>query len=722
MIYRLYTIPIVVFLVVFAVSSYLVTTYQRLAEKEQVLLMSQIIASEGANIERRLSRSLSSTYILASLVRKNGGELNDFEYYAADIISSLGGISNLQLAPNGIINEIYPLIGQEKALGHNILKDDARKNVAKQAIKTGKLTLAGPFQLLQGGTAVIGRNPIFLPNGEGKEEFWGFASALVYLEDLLASTDLELLKEQGYSYQISRVSQVTGEREVFSGQKEALENFVAHIITVPNAKWELLLGRKPSSPAYFVPLLFIFSAVIALLLGYLTYILVRQPVVLSELVKKRTEELEKLAFYDPLTGLCNRRLFNDYVGKMIDHTARSDNRLALLYLDIDDFKRINDSMGHDAGDELLKAVAGKLQSTLRTSNIIARLGGDEFCLLVSNWRTIEILKIVAERTLSAFSEPFSVQDRKVFITPSIGITIAGQDGDNVGDLLKHADMAMYAAKNSGKNDYRFFNDKMNKEINERVEIEHSLREALEQNQFVLHYQPIVQLSPTRVIALEALVRWQHPTKGLIFPDQFINVCEETGLIVPLGYWVLRQACKDLRKLEEIFPSDVRICINVSQRQFSDPSMAMKFSQTLQENKVNANKVELELTESMVMQEVQYSVGVMHLLKEMGFNIAIDDFGTGYSSLSRLKGMPVDTLKIDRSFIMDIGKSSESDQLVQVIIAIAEKLNLSVIAEGIEEEMQKNFLINSGCTVGQGYYFGKPQAIEQLEKYQLPMTG
>ncbi len=719
---RLYIIPILVFSLVFAICSYVFTSYKRLAEQEQQILMSEIIANQGSIIERRLSRSLSSTYILASLLRQNNGQLDDFESYAADIIQSLGGISNLQLAPDGIVNSIYPLAGQERALGHDILHDDARRDVAWQAIETGRLTLAGPFELVQGGVAVIGRNPIFLNDETGEAQFWGFASALIYLKDLLASTDLDSLPQKGYTYQLMGTSPITGDLEIYAGEEAPLVNPVKYSIKVPNAEWTLCLSRESSIPSFAKNLFVLLNLSISILLAYLTYILVKQPVVLKELVRQRTDDLEKLAFYDPLTSLCNRRLFNDHIERMINHIDRSGENFALLYLDIDNFKRINDSLGHEAGDILLVSIAERLKSILRKSNIIARLGGDEFCILAANWKSIHDVRVIAEKIIKAFDEPILLENRKTFVTPSIGISIAREDGDNVSDLLRRADMAMYVAKESGKNAYRFFNDKMNNDLSDRIEIEHSLTVALDDNQFVLHYQPIVDLRSGRVVSVEALVRWQHPRKGLIYPDKFISVCEKTGLMVPLGCYVLRQACKDRNELAAVFSDDIKISVNLSQRQFQDHEMIDTFAQILSETKVTATQVELELTESMLMEKVGESIELMHELKDMGFSLAIDDFGTGYSSLSKLKSLPIDTLKIDREFIMDLGNDPEGDQLVEAIIAMADKLNLEVIAEGIEEEKQSAFLLNSGCSKGQGYYYSKPKSIEQLHDWQLPMAG
>lgn len=711
---RLYIIPLAVFLVTGTLCSLLISAYHRLSIEEQTLLMEEIAFVQGSSIEQRLMRSMSSSYIIEALLVEHDYQLENFDTYANHLIKSLGGITNLQLSPGGVVSKIYPLEGHEKALGHNILRDDTRKKEAYIAIETQKLTIAGPFSLIQGGSAIIGRNPVFKNNPQGEQEFWGFVSVLLYLDDLLSYTELDTLNKKGYNYQLNRLDPMTNKTVVFAGTEQKLVNPVKHTIKLANAQWELCLSRTASMPDFVVYFAIPFtSIVIALILAYLSFRVIREPAKLASLVSKRTKELEELAFYDSLTGLCNRRLFNSHLEKMIAQSARTKHAISLLYLDLDHFKHINDSLGHDAGDALLIEVSKRLTKSLRKSDIIARLGGDEFCIILADFKTPGALSIVAEKIIKALQEPVFVSGQEIVITPSIGITIYPQDGDSLVELLKHADLAMYAAKEQGRNCYRFFNESMNHHFEQRIETETALRRALRNDEFVLHYQPIVNLGTRKPIAVEALLRWNDPEKGLVYPDKFISICEETGLIVPLGYWVFRQACEDLGSLKEILNEQIQLSINISLSQFNDPELINTLQEILSDTAVSAKRIELELTETMVMSNPDHAIDIMRQLADIGFSIAIDDFGTGYSSLSKLKSLPADTLKIDREFIADVGKSADNDQLIQAIIAMADKLGLGVVAEGVETEAHLHFLLKSGCIIGQGYFFSKPKPLGEL---------
>lgn len=714
---RLRILPLIAFSITLLAGLVIVNNYHALWGKEQSMLMSELVDSQGSTIQRHLSRSFASTYILKSLIEIDNGDVKNFDAYAKNIFDSIGGITNLQLAPDGIVQHIYPLSGHEKAIGHNILKDDKRRDEAALAITNRELTLAGPFQLVQGGTAVIGRNPIFLKNAEGEEYFWGFASVLTHLDDLLSATDLDTLKNKGYQYQLSNISSKTD--NIFAQSHQHLgsaETIIKKTIDVPNGKWLLCMGREPQPWHHITLVLQILLAVcFSGLVTYITYALLKRPIHLQQLVDQKTEALHKLAFYDPLTRLCNRRLFNDLLTRMITTNERNGKRMALLYLDLDDFKRINDSLGHESGDQLLKIIGERLSSVVRKSDVVARIGGDEFCALLPNIKTGMNAAHVAEKILSAIEKPIKLDTHSVRVTPSIGITLAPDDGTDSVQLLKNADLAMYSAKENNRNNYQFFEHKLNTNTLARLILERELSQAVENNEFILHFQPQICLATQQTKGIEALVRWQHPSKGLLFPGDFIQFAEDSNLIIPIGAWVLEQACKQLKQLNQ---PNLTVSVNLSPRQFSDPNLLSTITTVLTNTGLEGYQLELEITETALMKNMANAIHTLKQIKALGILIAIDDFGTGYSSLSQLKNLPADTLKIDREFIKDITERADNAVITEVIIGMGHKMGLTVIAEGIETEEQLSIISQMKCDMAQGYFFSKPVELETLNNYLL----
>lgn len=429
--------------------------------------------------------------------------------------------------------------------------------------------------------------------------------------------------------------------------------------------------------------------------------------------KQTQEQIEQLAFYDPLTLLGNRRLFREQLELEIKKTQRSGDVFALFYLDIDNFKQVNDTLGHDIGDRLLKAIAERLKYVLRNSDLISRLGGDEFIALLPGISGPKEAVLVAEKLLQVICEPIQLAGADVRVTVSLGITMAPTDGEEWSVLMKNADMAMYRAKRNGRNNFQFFTHEMNAEVLARATMERELKEALQSENFCLHYQPqwtlLAELQP---LCMEALVRWQHPEKGMIPPNEFIPVAEELGLIVELGEYVLNQACKDGKALLDN-GHQVRVAVNLSMRQFFDPGLLDKIALALDSHKFPARLLELEITESMIMEDVNQVINTLSQLKELGVSLSIDDFGTGYSSLSYLKQLPVDNLKIDASFVRDIPHDKDDMEITAAVIAMAHKLGLKVVAEGIETHDQLAFLRENGCELGQGFLLAKPMEIDSI---------
>lgn len=419
------------------------------------------------------------------------------------------------------------------------------------------------------------------------------------------------------------------------------------------------------------------------------------------------EEIALLAYNDPLTGLPNRHLFMNRLEQALAQTERTEQLIGLLYMDIDHFKSVNDTLGHHQGDILLKQIAGRMGKQVRKSDTLARLGGDEFILLAIGLRRSEEAMIIAQTLLDVFEKPFRLDGQEFFITPSIGIAISPEDGDNPGLLMKHADIAMYSAKQKGRNTYACFSSEMDRKVRERREMEKDLREALQNKQFSLAYQPQFNLETGLIVGAEALLRWSHPEKGMISPDQFIPVAEKTGLIGPIGKWVLTEACRQNTEWLKSGHPPLRVTVNLSAYQFKQTDFTATVAEILFDTKLPPHLLELELTESLAMDDTESNIDAMHQLRKLGTSLSIDDFGTGYSSLSYLRDLPVDRLKIDRSFIGRLPGDAHSSAIVDAIIAMAKSLDLVVIAEGVEKQQQIDFLKSRHCDIIQGYFSGRP---------------
>jgi diguanylate cyclase (GGDEF)-like protein/PAS domain S-box-containing protein len=430
--------------------------------------------------------------------------------------------------------------------------------------------------------------------------------------------------------------------------------------------------------------------------------------------KRAQATINHLAYHDVLTGLANRTLFYDRLTMEIARAHRSKHMMAIMFLDLDRFKYVNDMMGHAVGDMLLTSVGQKLKDCVRTTDTVARIGGDEFTIFLPEISRGEDAAKVAQKIISVLREPWKLSGGEFQITASIGIVLYPNDGENIDTLIKNADTAMYRAKEK-ENNYQFYTPDMNAKAVERMEMELALRKAYEQGNFILHYQPQVNISTGNIIGVEVLIRWQHPEKGMILPLEFIQLAEETGLIVPIGEWVLRTACKQSKAWQVAGFKPIILAVNISACQFSNIQLVEKVSEILDETGLNPSVLELEITESTAMKDVDFSVAMLKKLREMGINIAIDDFGTGYSSLNYLKRFPITTLKIDRSFVRDVMENPEDAAIVSTIIVLAKKLKFNVIVEGIETCLQKDFFLAQGCTMGQGYLYSKPVTEEEFEK-------
>jgi len=421
------------------------------------------------------------------------------------------------------------------------------------------------------------------------------------------------------------------------------------------------------------------------------------------------KQLTQQAFYDSLTGLPNRVLFRDRLGQALVRAGRRKDAVGVLFLDLDNFKLVNDSLGHQFGDKLLTEAAARLRACVRAQDTVARLGGDEFVVILELLAGEEDALPVAKAIAHQFSRPFVLDGREVVVTASIGIAISDAGQEHAESLLRDADLAMYRAKSDGRARYIVFDPSMQTDSLARLELENDLRHALDQNELRVHYQPIVVMESGEFTEVEALVRWQHPTRGLVSPGEFIPIAEETGLIIPLGLWVLEEACRQVVAWHEQFATKnlLTLSVNLSPRQFQQPSLVADVARVLHESGLPASCLKLEITEGVIMRDAEATIRTLWELKDLGLQLAIDDFGTGYSSLSYLKRLPLDVLKIDRSFVSGIGNNQEDTAIVHAIMALAKSLSLKVTGEGIETAEQAALLGEWGCDRGQGYLFSRP---------------
>src|SRR6266852_666310 len=433
--------------------------------------------------------------------------------------------------------------------------------------------------------------------------------------------------------------------------------------------------------------------------------------------KRYQEQLEFHANFDALTGLPNRNLLHDRLRQSV-FAQRFVRSIGVVFLDIDHFKFVNDSLGHNTGDKLLQKVAERLTETVRDGDTVARLGGDEFILILTDQPGQEVIYRAMQRIINKVAEPIDVDGQELMVTCSAGISLYPQDGSVVEALLKNADAAMYQAKEKGRNNFQFYTAEMNRQVNERLKTETSLRRALERDEFELYYQPRFNVGSGALVGCEALLRWQHPERGLLLPERFIALAEETGLIVPIGEWVLRSACDQARAWQKDGCAPIAVSVNLSMRQFRQEALANAIDDALRRSGLEPRLLEMELTESLIMHDTEVAIRILLRLREIGVDISVDDFGTGHSSLSYLTKLPISALKIDQSFVQDIEGSGRADEglVAQTIISLARNLKLKVVGEGVETGAQFEFLKKHDCDEVQGFHLGKPMPASEVELF------
>ena len=815
----------------------------RLARERAQVLAADLAADHAQSLQRGMERALSATYAIAALVRQAQGQVQDFEGVASEMLPFYPGIVALGIAPGGIICCVVPRQGNEKSIGFNQLTDAAQNNEARRARDTGRLTLAGPLQLAQGGLGVVGRLPIFLTDGLGQRTFWGFSYVTLRFPEALESARLSLLPDRGYAYELWRTDPESGSRQrIAAWSEQALVEPVERTLELPNGAWTLsvapIQGWRNKAE---LTLEAATGLLISALLGYLAWLLYAmrlRDMQLEALVEQRTHEIRatqqhleatmnaipdllfevgldgryysthsprqdllaqpsdqllgrtvqevmppeaaavvlqalqeanektwstgvqiclpleigphwfelsvarkerspgddprfvvisrditqsrqaeekvrQLAHFDALTGLPNRSLLADRCHYALSSAQRNGQRVALMFLDLDHFKNVNDSLGHRVGDALLCALARRLVGLVREQDNVSRLSGDEFILVLPETDALGAAH-VAEKLLRAAAEPFEIDAHELIVTPSIGVAMFPEDGADFDTLSRCADAAMYFAKQHGRNHYRFFTAEMQARSERSLLLENALRRALERNQLHLHYQPQVCVATGAIIGAEALLRWNHPELGAVSPAEFIPVAESSGMILPIGEWVLRTATRQLQVWMQAGHT-LTMAVNLSLVQFRQADFPQRIGSILEEADLPAHCLELELTEGVAMTDPESAIAMMDKLHQRGVLLSIDDFGTGYSSLSHLKRFKVYKLKIDQSFVRDITVDPDDRAIVSAIISMADSLGMQTIAEGVETAGQLDFLRSEGCAEVQGYYYSRPVPAQQFQQ-------
>lgn len=609
---------------------------------------------------------------------------------------------HIALAPDLVIRYVYPLAGNEAALGVNYRLVPEQYAAVEKAVASGGPLLAGPVQLVQGGSGLVLRVPVLLSD----KQLWGIIAAVIPLERLLQQTQLEKL-QQDYYLGLSGRDGDMHDPELFWGDQvlQGLPSVYANI-RLPNGQWRLHAFPKQHMPLLAgLPTLFLPAGILVIfLLSTGLYVLLR-------LSQERQQALQTVAWqasFDPLTGLANRSVLLGQLELMLKHAKAQRTQLAVLSLDLDEFKQVNESLGHPVGDQLLQLVADRLLEQLHGPELVARSGGDEFVLVLPASSQSEALENFCQTLLKSFQAPFMVRNTPLSISTSIGVAIYPNDGLLAIDLLKHADRAMYEAKHLGRNTFHFYDAGMQKEADHFVHLHHEILKGIEQRQFFLVYQPIFDVASRRFSKGEALVRWQHPERGLISPFDFIPVAERTGAIRPLGQWILQQAIADMQLFQQL-GLDLQISVNRSSQEFNQSKVADEWLTQLSAAGLLPEQLILEITESVFMDTVSVQQFNVLSLHQQGVKLAIDDFGTGYSALNYLSRYPVDFIKIDKSFINHIAEQDKACALVAVLINMAKVLDVQVVAEGVETREQFDLLLKLGCDYIQGYYCARPLA-------------
>ncbi|WP_442113937.1 putative bifunctional diguanylate cyclase/phosphodiesterase [Pseudomonas sp. NUPR-001] len=684
-------------------------------ESELVANAAARLSGVRAALEAQLRSAFGETEGIAQLLSADGQISSEhFRDMARQAMASVPHIRHVSLAPGDVIADVYPLTGNRSVIGLDYRRLPDQYPMLQRARDHYSPVLAGPVQLYQGGRGLIYRRPVFLKGHKGVKMYWGNVSIVADIDRLLSAAGLDLdpgfeMALRGADGQGSAGGMIWGDPNLFD------EHAVTVNVDVPGGLWQLAarpLGGWPSMSLFASPL-FLFALTCTGLFSVFVAQLNRSNRLIhlrNHELKQSQAQLERLAHFDLITGLPNRVLFNQRLTQAIG----GDKPLAVLVLDIDGFKQVNDSLGHPMGDLLLQQATARFVQLVDDQDGLCRLGGDEFAFFLTGAEQVCIEQV--QGLLQALQLPFELNGNAALVTGSIGLAWCPEHGQSSDRLLRHADTAMYAAKESGRNAWRLYHPDMTLRLQAQLSLEHNLRRALKSNEFELWYQPKIDLFSGRVKGAEALLRWRDPQHGLVSPAQFIPLAERTGLIIPLGEKVLDLACAQIAawRAADCLPGPV--AINVAALQIERSDYVASLSQMLKRYDLPANLLEVEITESLLMESQQQACAALAQLQAMGVATAVDDFGTGYSSLAYLKSLPIDHLKIDRAFIKDLPGDDDAVAITRAIIDLGHALGFRITAEGIETLAQYQFLRNAGCDQGQGFLMGRPMPAEALQAW------
>lgn len=644
--------------------------------------------------------------IRSELVLSPDTDLSTLDARVSLLLQNFPYFRHVAIAPDLVIRYVYPLQGNEAVIGVNYRNIPQQLAAIEKTIELGLPVVAGPVNLLQGGSGLVVRVPVTTRS----QQNWGVIAAIIPLESLLQRANLASLQQQFWVGLTGRDGNDQANELFWGDQQLLLEQRVMVDIKLPVGRWQLQAAPKQQLPLLVGPLQWMagVAAVFIILLCSALWLLLR-------MAGERERALHTIAFqatFDPLTTLPNRAVFTESLSRMLKQAQGNQSCLSLLCIDLDEFKQVNESLGHLVGDKLLRAIAERLKSLVGEHDLLARLGGDEFVVASALGNGPEMTELMAEKLVLELSKPVQVGDKTLAVSASIGIAMYPHDGMNQSDLLKHADRAMYAAKQIGRNTYHFYDAAMQKEADRFVHLHNEILKGVQQRQFFLVYQPIYDVKSACFTKCEALVRWQHPERGLISPLDFISVAERTGAIRPLGHWILQQALADVQRFNrEGLP--LQMSVNRSSQEFNVHHVADEWLQMIAAAGLDCDQLIFEITESLFMDRISVQQNNIIKLHQHGLQLAIDDFGTGYSALNYLSRYPVNFIKIDKSFIVDVATEDKARALAAVLINMAKVLDVQVVAEGVETKAQLDVLKDLGCDYIQGYYFSKPLKSDEL---------
>jgi diguanylate cyclase (GGDEF)-like protein len=677
------------------------------AELQRFLAL-QELATVRARIEGHLNANLVAIRTLRAEISLNPVvEPERFRRLADEALTDELHTRHVALAPDLVIRFVYPLAGNEAAVGLDYRDSPIQLASIEAALKASDILISGPVDLVQGGRALIARVPVYEYRSN---ELWGVISQVIDHERLFA--DSGLFDSESWSIGLRGVDGAGMDGEVIAGPDGIWQhNPVMVPIDLPVGQWQL--AAMPVSLSWERSLVsyagfWFLGGALALVASLLIYGLLSSRMRLQHALSTISHQ----ARFDGLSGLPNRQFFTQHLEAHIGRCRRHDERFALMFLDLDHFKEINDSLGHEAGDDLLQACSERIAGAVRADDMVARFGGDEFVILVSDLSDPVAAEQAAERLFDTLQAPFAVAGHELSIGGSIGIAVYPDDGRSTSDLLKHADLAMYAAKSAGRGTSYFYNESLRHQSETHLKLHREIQLGLADGQFEVYYQPMVDAASGEIRAVEALIRWNHPEQGLLSPADFIPVAERTGVIRELGEQVLQQGCADCQRMLRA-GLDVTLSVNRSPREFNDRKMVQRWLETLDQEGLPAQRLTVELTESLLMPDQERQHQLLRALHEGGVRLSIDDFGTGYSSVTYLRNFPVSQIKIDGAFVANMLEDDSQYALVEALVKMAQALGLEVVAEGVETVEQAQTLAAMGCHLLQGYYFDRPMPVSEL---------